>query len=115
MRRSYALWGSFAILLSGCASFPSGPGGGDARAGAQLYVKYGCLNCHGTNGQGPTTPGIARDLTNDFSEANYALLRYFLLVDSPKGMSYTKSIGLTPRQIAELNAFDDHSSLRPVK
>lgn len=109
------LLGSIALLLTGCGSFAAGPGGGDAHVGAQLYVKYGCLNCHGTNGQGPNTPDLARDLTNDYSEANYALLRYFLQIDPPKGMEYTKALPWTPRQIADLNAFDNNSSLRPVK
>jgi hypothetical protein len=115
VRNTCILLTSIAILLTGCGSFAAGPGGDDAHAGAQLYVKYGCIMCHGTNGQAPTTPGIARDLTNDYSEANYALLRYFLLVDPPKGMEYTKALPLTPLQIADLNALDRDSSLRPVK
>jgi cytochrome c len=115
MCKKWFLLGSFAILLTGCGSFAAGPGGGDPHVGAQLYVKYGCITCHGTNGQGPRTPGLARDLTNDYSEANYALLRYFLLVDPPKGMEYAKSLPLTPQQIADLNAFDNESSLLPTK
>jgi mono/diheme cytochrome c family protein len=40
---------------------PVPSGQGDAVAGAALYVRYGCINCHGPNGLG----GVANPLSHD--------------------------------------------------
>ncbi len=40
---------------------PVPTGQGDAVAGAALYVRYGCINCHGPNGLG----GVANPLSQD--------------------------------------------------
>jgi cbb3-type cytochrome c oxidase subunit III len=38
-------------------------GQGDAAAGAALYVRYGCINCHGPNGLGGVPNPLSEDKT----------------------------------------------------
>jgi mono/diheme cytochrome c family protein len=76
--------------------------------GAQLFVTYGCINCHQVNGVGGTD---SPDLTHDPSATNYDIMKSELEVPPP-AMAYLKKYHFTAQQIADLAAFSD-SDLKP--
>ncbi|MBV9279709.1 MAG: c-type cytochrome, partial [Chloroflexi bacterium] len=102
-----------AVSLVGCGRLAAGPSGGKAQVGAQLYTQYGCQECHGINGANPKGPAAIQghDLTNDLSEANFALLHYYLMIGPPKPMPAYPQV--KPQEIADLNA-QANSSLKPA-
>lgn len=105
MRIGRLVLGAAALLLSGCG----GGTGGNAAVGAHLYALYRCTACHVTNGVG--TP-IAVDLTQNITEVNYDLLRYYVVTHPPAAMIYTLQLHVTPQQIRDLNALAV-STLKP--
>jgi mono/diheme cytochrome c family protein len=97
-------------------SVPTGQG--DAVAGAALYVKYGCINCHGPNGLGgvpnPLSPdktipvlsgqGFRQQFNTDAKIA--AVIRSGSVIGKAPIVSMPHWGGiLTSRQIAELIAY----------
>jgi mono/diheme cytochrome c family protein len=97
-------------------SVPAGQG--DAVAGAALYVKYGCINCHGPNGLGgvpnPLSPdktipvlsgqGFRQQFNTDAKIA--AVIRSGSVIGKAPIVSMPHWGGiLTPVQIAELIAY----------
>ena len=91
---------------------------GDAVAGSVLYVKFGCLNCHGPNGLGgvpnpespdTTIPSLATaDFRNEFNTAKK--IRDVIVSGSVIGRAPIVSMPhwggiLTPTQIRQLIAY----------
>jgi mono/diheme cytochrome c family protein len=98
------------------AAVPAGQGA--AVAGAALYVRYGCVNCHGPNGLGgvpnPLSPdktipplsgqGFRHDFPTDKAIAN--VIRSGSVIGRAPIVSMPHWGGiLTDQQIAELNAY----------
>jgi mono/diheme cytochrome c family protein len=92
---------------------------GDAVAGASLYQRYGCINCHGPNGLGgvpnpesPDTvipPLVGADFHREFSDAAIAkVIRSGSVIGKAPivSMPHWGTI-LTDQQIAELVAYID--------
>ena len=71
---------------------------GNIASGKQLFMKYGCYECHGTEGSGGTGPSISRP-----SLSIAAIARY---VRHPSGQMppYTKDV-LTDDQLADIYAY----------
>ena len=90
---------------------------GDATAGAALYERYGCVNCHGPNGlggvpnpQSPDTtipPLVGKAFHDEFSDKDIAeIIRSGSVLGKAPivSMPHWGSI-LTDRQIAQLVAY----------
>jgi len=80
------------------ANAAKGEASGDAANGKQLFRKYGCYECHGTEGNGGTGPRI-----NQPSLSNAAIIVY---VRHPSGQMppYTTDV-LTDDQLADICAY----------
>ena len=92
-----------ALLLAAnaAAQTPTATPKGDAQNGAKLFVKYGCFECHGREGQGggPAGPRIAPN-----PPAVATLIRY---VRAPRGEmpAYTEKLLKSDQDLIDIHAF----------
>ncbi len=113
---AYIRAGLPAVAATQPVSVPAGQGA--AVAGAALYVRYGCINCHGPNGLGgvpnPLSPdtvipplsgqGFRHDFPTDKAIAD--VIRSGSVIGKAPIVSMPHWGGiLSDQQIAELNAY----------
>jgi mono/diheme cytochrome c family protein len=103
--RAFAGFAVFAFLITSPAAadqVPATPASGNVQQGKELYLKYNCYACHGTEGHGGAGPRIIARATPD------SLIRY---VRKPTGGNmppYTSTV------ISEQELRDIHAYLRSV-